>query len=86
MDGCLRAPRLTLFSHPHELVVVVPSVLLVVHAGLLVHHDAARCAGAARTVALVPGHHKHVEGLLQEGVLQEESCGVTVNFPAIRVA
>lgn len=79
-------PPLNLLPHENELIVVVPPILFGVDTWLEFGCGGScspRAAAACETEALLD---EHVEGLLQEEVLQEEAGRVALRLAVIRVA
>lgn len=77
---------LKLIADEYELVVVVPAVLLGVDSGLqLLSRGSSSSPRAAASCQLEALFLEHIERLLNEGVLEEESRGVAVSDTVVRI-
>lgn len=76
---------LHLISDKHEFIVMIPSILFRVDAGF--EFSSRSSSSASATTGQAPASLLQiVEGLLNKGVFEEESAGVSVNTAMVRVA
>lgn len=74
-----------LLSHENKLIVMIPTILLDVHAGLQLG-GASRRSGSASPGQLETLLNQHIERLLQEEMLQEEAGSVSFRHAVIGIA
>lgn len=76
----------TLVANEDKLVVVVPAVLLRIDSGLQILRDGPGRSGTAAPDASEPIVLQHIEGLLDEHVLQEEPSRVAIGSAMVGIA
>lgn len=76
---------INLISDKHKFIVMIPSILFRIDTGL--EFGGRSSSSASATTCQAPASLLQiVEGLLNEGVFEEESAGVSVNTAMVRVS